>query len=144
MDKIDWIPVDGLTRVIVDLMLEPNTKGVYNVVNPATTTWAKGVLPVLQRRLSIPTSGVVPYAQWLTALESAATSVDSDADLPRVLPAVKLIDNFRAMEGNSSLRVSIDALLKVSATARSMCEGDMSIVASEGGWLNGWMEEWGL
>jgi hypothetical protein len=75
---------------------------------------------------------------------SAATSVDLDADLPRVLPAVKLIDHFREIEGNSALRVSIDALLKDSATARSMCEDDMSLVASGGRWLDGWMEDWDL
>lgn len=95
---IDWIPVDELASIVVEIILEgprcDNTGmadhrlKIYNVVNPTCTRWVT-FLAVLRRQWTF--AKVIPLRQWMDVL----TKYDPN-DLKQLesLPALKLTSFF--------------------------------------------------
>ena len=124
-DFIDWIPIDRLAPILVDLALLPNdqVRLVYHAVNPQTTSWQHNLLPAIQKVLSHshsstppssqtnhkpqPTQNsistatskpieIVPYKDWLSRLRSSANKTFENKDW-ELNPAIKLLDFFEGM-----------------------------------------------
>lgn len=119
-DRVDWVPVDALGRIVVDLGLEslggerrqrrvaatpagPRGATVYQAVNPKMTRWAELVLVVAE---VLGGAGVVPLESWVAALrESAAKRKDLVVN-----PAVKILDFSQGYEGLiGGSRIHLDA-----------------------------------
>ncbi|KAH7304017.1 hypothetical protein B0I35DRAFT_153685 [Stachybotrys elegans] len=135
-DDINWLPVDELAKMIVELLGAPATDGlvVYNMVHPQPTSW-QSLLPALDG--IVPRR--VPLAEWVRSIERAGAR-DDLANLHRN-PALKLIDFYKqtllAEGGRSALVIDSDNLLKASETARSLVPITKDNLAS-------WAESWGL
>ena len=122
LGHIDWVPIDLLAEVLVELAFQPTTNGtvsppnpgssgklpdrasVYHPLNPNPTTWSL-LLPIFASSLSSSSTPLrtIPFLQWLSLLK---TSMDihigsgtqdtlSDTKMAAYLalnPAVKLLD----------------------------------------------------
>ncbi|KAL9013139.1 MAG: hypothetical protein Q9173_002148 [Seirophora scorigena] len=96
--RIDWLPVDKLSHVLVKILISysegaRNSKQsgtlIYHVVNPNASSWSEMAPDIL--RLYAQATGVqaVQYDEWVEAL---ANSTDEVVD-PERNPAVKLLDS---------------------------------------------------
>lgn len=162
-DMVDWIPVDVLSRVLVELLLpkDPDTRlaapkqngnsvngegslysvpaesaKVYHAVNPHATPWSKLLPAILASFHDQNPPEPVALRDWVTALgRSAAEHEDWDRN-----PAIKLLDFFEQLastgEGDA-VRFETANTLRVSAALQ-----DLEAVKAE--WMEGWMRQWGF
>lgn len=73
MDKIDWIRIDVLAVIILELALKPHaSRMVYHTVNPRFTTW-EALLPSVQAELG-PDVETVTLAAWVKALNASSSA----------------------------------------------------------------------
>jgi thioester reductase-like protein len=151
-DMINWIPIDQLAEVVVELASYPrvstrsrakeSTISVYQVVHPNPVPW-KSLLRIIKITVEGSTSEeieVVAYKDWVQILKdkSAQAQPGSTIDASRN-PAIKLLEFYESMEhrGNPSLqlKLSMDKTIKASrslATLESLKEE----------WIVGWVKEW--
>lgn len=143
LHNIDWIPIDTLARVILDVSMTLGRGSrfeVYHAINPNTTTWAK-LLPGVIRALEghDASNGLevarVNRSEWVERLRnSAARFEDGDADIETHNPALKLIDFFEDILRRGELdgpTWSTEATAQISESLRtSQC------IQPE------WMERW--
>lgn len=122
---IDWIPVEDLARVVMDIILKPNDSAsaddsrlqVYNLVNPRLTPWAT-FAGALQQRL--PSARTVSLQEWVQAL--ARYNTNSLTNLQN-LPALKILPFFQALAqrtraeaGKSQPRITTETAVQASKT----------------------------
>lgn len=144
LDVIDWIPVNVLADVVVELVnrgarVDGQGSLVYNLVNPSTATWSE-LCPVVQRGLSQATGSkidIVTYSEWLRALEKAASETKTDQDM-RDNPAIKLLDFFQGLENRSSHEHAAIISTK-KATENSPALQKCGPVTPE--WMSLWLEQ---
>lgn len=168
MDGADWVPVDILADVVVDLLFDNlreleqggGEKGEEagagfvqfdHLVNPRMSSYPDVVLPALRRRLGATAAGgsgssefpVVKYAEWLRMLEDEAAKPDAD---PTKCPGIKLLDFFegmgeevKAMEKGELAGLRLDTKETVT---RSETLRKLQPVGAD--WVDVWCEGWGL
>lgn len=139
-NRIDWIPVDELARIMSDLVdaseqhktssNSPETV-VYNLVNPQVTVWNELLQAVKGMSSEIET---VPISEWLHRLEQTK---DESAHILERNPGLKLIDFYKGLLGGSSkgLTFATDNLVRDSGTAAKLgpiTQDDMVR------WIKGW------
>jgi thioester reductase-like protein len=96
MESIEWIPVDVLSSIMVELVEEVlrsqslSKTLVYNLVNPKAATWSS-LLKSAQKVTGI--SKTVPLKDWVEAVE--ASSREKNGAIIETNPAVKLLDWLR-------------------------------------------------
>lgn len=160
-EMVDWIPVDVLSKVLVELLLlkdrdtgmaAPKQNGndvsgeecldsvpaesatVYHAVNPHVTPWSELLPAVLASFRDNNPPEPVPLRDWVTALsQSAAKHEDLDRN-----PAIKLLDFFEQLASTGEgdvVRFETANTLRVSAALR-----DLEAVKAE--WMGGWMRQW--
>ena len=160
-DSIDWVPVDILADVIVELAntMEPSAEagkrfpeahaGVYHPLNPRKTGWSAlkaVVLEELEDRTRTRLE-VIPLRRWIAKVrqsienmvdhESEANDVSLERAL-RKLPAAKLLDFYEELAANENApanQLETSEALKLSATMRGM-----EPVKDE--WMRKWIREW--
>ncbi|KAK0610018.1 hypothetical protein B0T17DRAFT_585387 [Bombardia bombarda] len=144
--EVDWMPVDLLGEVMVDLAVGDGGIGrddgakVFNIRNSRTTTW-KELLPVVadvaRRRLGRE-SEVVSSEVWLARLKESDEGGGADAGNVHENPAVKLLnfycDSLWGREKTPGL-MAIEQALVASPSLR-----DMPPVGSD--WMSKWVGEW--
>ncbi|KAL8960571.1 MAG: hypothetical protein Q9193_002747 [Seirophora villosa] len=144
-ERIDWLPVDKLSNVLVEILIS-SSKGarnsdqsgtlIYHVVNPNASSWSEMAPDIL--RLYAQGTGVraVQYEEWV---EAVVKSADEFVD-PERNPAVKLLDfylNVRKM-GKRGARM----LPSHRAEAASRTLRDVGPVQQN--WVKVWMQQWGI
>ncbi|KAL1615560.1 putative NRPS-like protein biosynthetic cluster [Diplodia seriata] len=162
MDGADWVPVDVLADVVVDLLrnnLEAlaagngdGSDGAFvqfdHLVNPRLSSYPDVVLPALRRRLGAGSDGgakfpVVAFADWLRLLEDEAAKPDAD---PTQCPGIKLLDFFegmgeevKAMDNGeaTALRLQTKETVTRSETLRNL-----EPVGAD--WVDVWCDGWKL
>jgi aryl carrier-like protein len=144
METIDWIPVDLISMIMVELigrLLDKNsTDGethVYNLVNPKATPWSN-LLPEFQGLSGI--KQTLPFKDWVRELEKSA--VENRGNFTERNPAVKLLDFFRHSSqkeapSESESRFEVGNLVRDSRQA-----AELKAVSSE--WMKLWMDQWGF
>lgn len=134
---IDWIPVDTLATIILEIVhfaVKTDKAWVYNIMNPTPIRWLS-LLDTVRERLG-PHTRVVSLREWIGALE------DVDANDPRELtsmPAVKILEFYRGFEGAGSvteLKYSMDHGIEASKTMAALPP-----VNDE--WMDIWLDQWG-
>jgi thioester reductase-like protein/aryl carrier-like protein len=158
MNRIDWIPVDLLSEIMVELSLPPNvtqrtdnnnngTCKVFHLVNPSATTWST-VLPAAQALLEDMTARpvrLVPASSWLGSLQRDVESIGEEkmedgafAALVRTHPAIKLFSFFATVMTDND-----DGTNRLDITNTLDNSSGISQLASVGEpWLRKWIEEW--
>jgi thioester reductase-like protein len=85
-DTLNWLPIDVVAKVIVEICSSPKRHDVYHVVNPKSFNWTRDLLPMLESA-GLNFERVSPQ-EWLKRLEA------SNPD-PASNPTIKLLDFFR-------------------------------------------------
>ena len=139
-DTIDWVPVDAMATIIVELAAHglhlPTEKDAawtncYNLVNPTPTTWSS-VIPAVQAHLPENTK-VVPYAEWLEALRESAAQDDAD---PVKNPGIKLLEFYEGLAGGEMPGGFI------TTEAKKASEKMRGIGGVSAEWMELWMKQW--
>lgn len=144
-DCVDWVPVDALGRIIVELGLGflgdeqqrrrtaatpagPRRAMVYHAVNPKVTRWER-LVPVIAQALG--GVEVVPLETWVAALRESAPRTE---DLT-VNPAVKILDFYKGLVGGRRIHLDTKNTVQHSTTLAELepVDGDM---------MKRWMEQW--
>ncbi|KAF2204959.1 hypothetical protein GQ43DRAFT_95556 [Delitschia confertaspora ATCC 74209] len=84
--ELSWTPVDVVAGTLADLVLgDVAPYPVYHIDNPVRQPW-EDMIPVLARALSIPSTNILPFKEWVRRVRHFPGSVEKDN------PAFKLID----------------------------------------------------
>jgi len=135
VDKIDWIPIDVLAAVVLELALERNAnRRVYHTVNPKFTTW-EALLPSVQAELG-PDVKTVTLAAWVKALTASSSASTTQKELA-ANPAVKLLDFYGSLLGtkNTAPRLETRETEQASPTLAGLAP-------VKGEWMVKWMKQW--
>lgn len=139
LHTVDWVPVDVVGKVIVELMTasipeiaEPSSAAVvYHVANPSPTSWSEYVEGI--SRLLGGTKGPleqVPLESWLELVRTSGRD-------PAEVPAVKLLDFF-SENARSDKRVLLDTI-----KTRSQCKALADVGPIRAEWIENWIRQWG-
>ncbi|RYP43738.1 hypothetical protein DL768_009730 [Monosporascus sp. mg162] len=148
MDRIDWVPVDVLADVVVELAgidkpevhsveKSPSTIQVYHAVNPVDVDW-RTLVPTVLRHLGASTR-IVSWDDWVDALRRSQHNA-SLADLKQN-PGLKLLDFFESLrvDGDEASRgLVLDVEL---STDKSRTFATLEPVNEE--WMGLWLKQWG-
>jgi len=120
MDVVNWVPVDILSEIILELagVVEQSLPAhlqdqsscvangahtrkesqsevpIYHAVNPHSVSWAS-LVPTVADLIGIQPGNIVPWGQWVDALRVS----DQGAANPETNPGLKLLDFFESMRG---------------------------------------------
>lgn len=135
MDRIDWIPIDLVSQVAVELFTinhnaaTPTTQ-VFHLVNPSEAYWPE-LLPIVLDYLG-PEVRAVPLQEWVQRLKESVFCIEA---INRN-PAVKLIDFFSArVQSNASPIMETKVSVQYSQTLRRLDK-----IRPEQ--MKLWMEQW--
>ncbi|PQE27801.1 NRPS-like enzyme protein [Rutstroemia sp. NJR-2017a BVV2] len=153
--EIDWVPIDLLSEVLVELALGFGTgaeKGevqVFHPKNPRPISWAQlrdvvvGELSlILEREIE-----KIPLKEWIARVRNDIEGSAGGArklkdgemeDLLRVNPAVKLLDFYEGLMGTGQEvpnRLAVEKTLQVSARLEAL-------EAIKVEWIRKWVREW--
>ena len=133
--RIDWIPVDVLAKVIIELFTaedrNPEVR-VFHVVNPVSVGWSS-LLPTIQRHLG---ESVIkaPFSTWVDRLEASA----SDLENVEENPAIKLLPFYQQIA--SITRGEFPVLDTTNARHFSPTLANLGPVCPE--WMETWLKQW--
>ena len=139
LPPIDWIPVDSLASIILEIITHPethptyNTAKVYNLVNPHLVPWST-VIPSLQSYLGA-SAKVVPLADWVAKLKSI-DGKNKQAELAEK-PALKILGFFEELQKVEPLKFETENGQEASKTMREM--GPV-----KGEWMDEWLRQLGV
>ena len=157
-DRIDWVPIDLLADILVELalergqpaasitILETQHADVYHPLNPHTTTWTSLraiVLDELSSHTAKPIE-VVPLREWVAKVRKEAESMvdgGENVNIEDALqrnPAAKLIDFFDDLA--SSEQVSTNQLEFSETLNSSKAMQGLEPIKDE--WMRKWIREW--
>ncbi|CAK7233936.1 putative NRPS-like protein biosynthetic cluster [Sporothrix curviconia] len=82
-EHVDWIPVDALARILLEVGLSsasPAATTLVHAVHPRPVTWAKALLPTVVQHLQKknPKATTVPLEEWVARLTSDAQAANAD------------------------------------------------------------------
>ncbi|KAJ5272905.1 NRPS-like enzyme [Penicillium angulare] len=159
MDSVDWVPIDQLASVLVELSMhlstQPAAAGIQisHPLNPHPRQW-KTIAPVvastIQATLAASHGGdsvdseirLVNYAEWLDLLRSSSNRLETGDKILilREVPAIKLLEFFEEslvlkLTDQAPRQLLVDHALKVSHSLRSL-----ESIRDE--WVEGWVRGW--
>ncbi|TRX88381.1 hypothetical protein FHL15_010694 [Xylaria flabelliformis] len=152
---VDWVPVDTLADVVVDLVThhrsndnggdvakEPGAR-IRNIRNPTVVNW-ENVLPAIKEGIEDHgTIEVVSADVWLHRLEKSVEASTDDAGTISANPAVKLIEFYKNSVWNvitgpvnlETAPMAIKKTLDASATLKNLRPVNRA-------WMLKWVNEW--
>ena len=147
MNTIDWVPVDIMAEVLVELALTPGsaTAGMprdgemmrmFHAVNPRSCEW-QDLLPAVRESLGQDIL-VIPFEGWVQELQDSIEAKEMDAGAH---PGVKLMAFFQGMvrdgqRAKESVRLATAETEQCSKTLRGL-----EPVRVE--WMKMWLKQWG-
>ncbi|THV45864.1 hypothetical protein BGAL_0443g00110 [Botrytis galanthina] len=140
-DNVDFVPVDLLSDILVDLATAATTRTadnaatVFNLRNPQLVSWST----LLSAVVAIQPLQIVSPATWLASLRAS-----SEADYEHVAanPAVKLLHFFEGLWAihADTEQVPMQPLVVEKALEASPAMRKLDAVKVE--WMHKWVEEW--
>lgn len=143
-DKIDWLPIDVLAGIIVDLTLASQTgdggkASVFHPHNPNTTTWEE-LIPQVIKSITPSTSTsleIVSFEEWLRRVSGNAEASGLKIEkIVKLNPAVKLLDTYKSLLGEGKLPD-----FEVAKTV-GVSEKLKNAQAIKMEWVEKWCKEW--
>jgi thioester reductase-like protein len=155
-ETINWVPIDQLADVVVELALNSNTgnekadhgASVFQVVHPNPVSWSSLLLPINKALEASNSSSepirVVSYTEWISTLKDKSAEAEKVGNVDAVMlaqknPAMKLLDFYESLQyqGNGGLRMklSMEKTLRSSKTLQGL-----EPLRNE--WITGWVSEW--
>ncbi|PYH43451.1 NRPS-like enzyme [Aspergillus saccharolyticus JOP 1030-1] len=136
--RIDWVPVDTLATITVELTQtrrkeqSHNPHAVYHLVNPTTVAWEE-LVPAIQAKY--PEVAAVSFAEWIGELEAVQSPSEEEV---RAKPALKLLPFYRGLSGSVlSAEIAVEQTRQGSET--------MARLGGVTGQLMGnWLDQWGF
>ncbi|KAL3461224.1 hypothetical protein BJX64DRAFT_289599 [Aspergillus heterothallicus] len=142
---VDWIPVDMLARITLDVLqarldeIQSNRHSssktdaaFFHLTNPRRTTWAT-LLPSIQLSLGVTP---IPLTSWVAKLEELQHPSAQDI---QDRPALKLLPFFRGLACGESMAAEI-SVERATAASPSM----QSLEAISGDLMENWIGQWGF
>ncbi|PLB54119.1 NRPS-like enzyme [Aspergillus steynii IBT 23096] len=135
--EVDWVPVDTLATIIVELLhtrrkqLVDTLTAFFNLVNPSKAPWAS-MIPAIQDKYPVE---AVPMNQWIEELENIKSPSDDDV---REKPALKLLDFYNGLAGGKemlSAEISVSRTKEASKTMAALGPISRDEMMN---WLNQW------
>ncbi|KAH8127568.1 acetyl-CoA synthetase-like protein [Trichoderma asperelloides] len=137
-DDVDWVPIDRLPDVLVELihhdLKKPERFQIYHAANPNPVSWGS-LLPAICHRLG-PDVELVSYQQWLIMLRNKGGHTED----VKTFPALRLMGWLQDLDAPMGVKLpslSTDMIAKSSKTFSSL-------ESIRGMWMENWMESWGL
>ncbi|KAJ9237119.1 putative nonribosomal peptide synthetase [Paecilomyces variotii] len=133
---IDWIPVDTLAQITLELVAtRRNTQAdhrcaVFHLVNPSAASWTSLIAPV-QKHYAVE---AVDPSEWINDLEKIEHP--SDDDVAR-LPALKLLDFYRSLFHNQAMSAPMDVRKTIEASATMKSLGPIGPQL-----MDNWLKQW--
>lgn len=137
LGAIDWIPVDTLARILVDIVHDLARSGqpqTFNLVNPHRAEWSV-LLSVVQERWGLK---AVTFEEWVQKLSAMEASGNMDFDS---LPALKMLDFFAGM-ANDLKDTSNRTLDFVTENGQRASKAMADISPIDARALNIWLDQW--
>ena len=157
-DRIDWVPIDLLADILVELALERGQSAaclpasemqhadVYHPLNPHAASWTvlrAIVLDELTSQMKKPIE-IVPLRVWIAKVRKEAEStvdngenVDLEAALRRN-PAAKLIDFYEDLASSEEVSTNQLEFLETLKLSKTM----QGLEPVKGEWVRKWIREW--
>lgn len=133
--EIDWIPVDLMGDILVELALDrlkPGTQeAFYHGVNAHKTSWTDILAPVVLKLL--PHTSLMSWKDWVSALSKAITAAGDPTKVPGA-PLIAFFEGIGSKERESVLDTT-------NTSERSGVFRDLGAV--DGQWMELWMNQWG-
>lgn len=153
-DEVDWVPIDQLVEILVELGLAVEGEGmrIFHPVHPLPTSWKK-LLPTVKENLEVlATDGkmidVVSFKEWCRLLRESSEQVtggsgtEIEGDALGKNPGVKLLNFYESLlsgDGTGiAIRLDTKETLKSSEALRALRPLQNS---SLDGWVRGWFRE---
>ncbi|EXJ86687.1 hypothetical protein A1O3_03640 [Capronia epimyces CBS 606.96] len=155
LDRVDWLPVNRLSQIIVELagldtpdqsqshhpaQPQPPSKApppppfqVFHTVNPSSRPWST-LVPTLTSLLG-PSVRVVSWDTWLAALRASETNSDLAQN-----PAIKILDFYTQADRQGRAGLQLPMLETKATAAVSRTLRDIEPVGPE--WMEQWMRQW--
>ncbi|KAL8904941.1 MAG: hypothetical protein Q9207_002935 [Kuettlingeria erythrocarpa] len=143
-ERIDWLPVDKLSHVLVEIMISSSKRGengdqngtlVYHVVNPNAALWSTLAPDILRLYPKSSQMRAVQYDEWVEVLGNSAEVIDPESN-----PAIKLLDFYRNAVKVGTRGPRMLPSHKAEAASRTLL--DMGPVQAN--WVKIWMQQWGI
>ena len=144
-ERIDWIPVDKLSKILVEILVSSSTTSqeevaqrgtlMHHVVNPNVTTWSSlvpGILDSYSKGFNVKP---VSFEEWIQKLEK---SVDEELDMDQN-PAIKLLDFYQ-----SAAKAKQGPRMLSSQRAEEASATLQNVGAVNNDWESIWMRQWGI
>ena len=144
-ERIDWIPVDKLSKILTEILISSSAVAqeevakrgtlMHHVVNPNVTTWsslAPGILNSYSKGSNVKP---VSFEEWIQKLEK---SIDEGLDVDHN-PAIQLLEFYQkiAKAGQGPRMLSSQKAEKASAMLQTL--GPVN-----NDWESIWMRQWGI
>ncbi|KAH8432734.1 putative NRPS-like enzyme [Aspergillus melleus] len=135
--EVDWVPVDTLATIIVELLqtrrnqLSTVPTAFFNLVNPSKARWAS-IIPAIQDRYSVEP---VPINDWIKELENIKNPSDEDV---RQKPALKLLDFYRGLAGGKEMLSAEIGVSRTKEASKTMASLGPIHRVEMANWLNQW------
>ncbi|KAJ5717801.1 NRPS-like enzyme [Penicillium malachiteum] len=149
MDRVDWVPIDLLAEILVDVALLDNSGlSVYHPVNLNTKSW-KEIQPFVTdalQKISGKTVETITLRDWVLRVRKdveAASQGDKilkESELQAHLaknPAAKLLEFFEGLLANSTPECALDTQHTAQASEKLR---EVDAVKPE--WVEKWVGEW--
>lgn len=134
MEAVDWVPVDVLGKIIVELsthsLADHAGPTVYHVANPQKTPWGQ-LVPTVKRCLG--GVEVVPLEEWVDALCESASKTES----PGQNPAIKIVDFFKSLVTMKENPIALETI-KTARVSQTL----LQLQGVDVGWMENWMRQW--
>ncbi|KAE8133310.1 NRPS-like enzyme [Aspergillus pseudotamarii] len=153
LGRIDWVPIDLLAEVLVDLALGQNktaneSVNVFHPVNLQPLTW-EAIRPFVADAL-FKTSGkpaeIIPFRDWVQRIRQdietagAGGKALSEEELQALVaknPAVKLLEFFEGIMSNPTRDNVLDTQLTAQRSGKLQ-----AVEAVKPEWIQKWVREW--
>ncbi|RAL04515.1 acetyl-CoA synthetase-like protein [Aspergillus ibericus CBS 121593] len=135
---VDWIAVDTLAKIIIELIHARSTNispsnAVFHLVNPSKTAW-ESLLPAAQEMY--PHMKPVHLSTWVKQLEGVSNPSEQDI---AEKPALKLLEFYREFAEDRTLLVPLD-VEKAKTSSRTMAA--LGPVTRDD--MMNWLRQWGF
>ncbi|PSN61885.1 acetyl-CoA synthetase-like protein [Corynespora cassiicola Philippines] len=139
-DSIDWVPMDVLATIILELIISSSSSApalqVRHIVNPTVRPWDE-LLPAVQGKLGV--DQTMRLEEWVEELEKVDLK---DKEAVARLPAVKILDFFREMVNSMYAGAKNARFSTLASQDDSLSLKALEPVKKE--WIEKWIGQWGF